>query len=141
MKTITSLLFLLIPFMGFSQDADLMYVPDQNTIVATYNSNYSPIGYYVGGYITTTRPQPYIYTTPMSILNRVGISLTNHKVSVMGCVFIETYIDEIKTKPDVWVKIYPLRIITNTEKGFDFTVGVNYMEGFRYGVGVVIPFR
>mgnify|MGYP000564973027 FL=1 len=141
MKTITSLLFLLIPFMGFSQDADLMYVPDQNTIVATYNSNYSPIGYYVGGYVTTTRPQPYIYTTPMSILNRVGISLTNHKVSVMGGVFIETYIDEIKTKPDVWVKIYPLRIITNTEKGFDFTVGVNYMEGFRYGVGVVIPFR
>ena len=141
MKTITSLLFLLIPFMGFSQDADLMYVPDQNTIVATYNSNYSPIGYYVGGYVTTTRPQPYIYTTPMSILNRVGISLTNHKISVMGGVFIETYIDEIKTKPDVWVKIYPLRIITNTEKGFDFTVGVNYMEGFRYGVGVVIPFR
>jgi hypothetical protein len=141
MKTITSLLFLLIPFMGFSQDADIMYVPDQNTIVATYNSNYSPIGYYVGGYITTTRPQPYIYTTPMSILNRVGISLTNHKVSVMGGVFIETYVDEIKTKPDVWVKIYPLRIITNTEKGFDFTVGVNYMEGFRYGVGVVIPFR
>ena len=45
MKTITSLLFLLIPFMGFSQDADIMYVPDQNTIVGTYNSNYSPIGY------------------------------------------------------------------------------------------------
>jgi hypothetical protein len=141
MKTITSLLFLLIPFMGFSQDADLMYVPDQNTVVGNYNSNYSPIGYYVGGYVTTTRPQPYIYTTPMSILNRVGISLTNHKVSVMAGVFIETYIDEIKTKPDVWVKIYPLRIITNTEKGFDFTIGVNYMEGFRYGVGVVIPFR
>jgi hypothetical protein len=59
----------------------------------------------------------------------------------MAGVFIETYIDEIKTKPDVWVKIYPLRIITNTEKGFDFTFGVNYMEGFRYGVGVVIPFR
>ncbi len=141
MKTITSLLFLLIPFMGFSQDADLMYVPDQNTVVGTYNSNYSPIGYYVGGYVTTTRPQPYVYTTPMSILNRVGISLTNHKVSVMAGVFIETYIDEIKTKPDVWVKIYPLRVITNTEKGFDFTIGVNYMEGFRYGVGVVIPFR
>jgi hypothetical protein len=77
----------------------------------------------------------------MSILNRVGINLTNHKVSLMGGVFMETYIDEIKFKPDVWVKIYPLRIITNTEKGFDFTFGVNYMEGFRYGVGVVIPFR
>jgi hypothetical protein len=77
----------------------------------------------------------------MSILNRVGINLTNHKVSLMGGVFMETYIDEIKFKPDVWVKAYPLRILTNTDRGFDFVVGVNYMEGFRYGVGVVIPFR
>lgn len=137
MKTITSLLFLLIPFMGFSQDADIMYVPDQNTIIGTYNSNYSPIGVYVGGYITTTRPQPYGYTTPRSILNRFGVSLSNHKISIMGGVFI----DEDKYKPDVWVKVYPIRILTNTEKGFDFTIGINYRGGFRYGVGVVIPFR
>ena len=141
MKTITSLLFLLIPFMGFSQDADIMYVPDQNTIVVTYNNNSTPIGYYVGGYIKTTLPQPYIYTTPVSILNRVGINLTNHKVSLMGGVFIESFIGETKFKPDVWLKVYPLRVLTNTEKGFDFTIGLNYMEGLRYGVGVVIPFR
>lgn len=141
MKTITSLLFLIIPFMGMSQDADLMYVPDQKTIVATYNNNFTPIGFYVGGYITTTLPEPYIYTTPVSILNRVGVSLTNHKISVMGGVFVETYVDEIKFKPDVWVKAYPLRILTDTDRGFDFVVGVNYMEGFRYGVGIVIPFR
>jgi hypothetical protein len=141
MKTITSLLFLLIPFIGFSQDADLMYIPDQNTIVGTYNNNYTPIGYYVGGYVTTSLPQPYFYTTPMSILNRVGVSLTDHKISVMGGIFIESYFDGLKIKPDVWVKIYPLRIITKTKKGFDFTIGLNYMEGFRYGVGVVIPFK
>lgn len=141
MKTITSLLFLIIPFIGMSQDADLMYVPDQKTIVATYNNNFTPIGFYVGGYITTTLPEPYIYTTPVSILNRVGVSLTNHKISVMGGVFVETYVDEVKFKPDVWVKVYPLRILTKTDRGFDFVVGINYMEGFRYGVGVVIPFR
>lgn len=141
MKTITSLLFLIIPFMGMSQDADLMYVPDQKTIVATYNNNFTPIGFYVGGYITTTLPEPYIYTTPVSILNRVGVSLTNHKISVMGGVFVETYVDEVKFKPDVWVKVYPLRILTKTDRGFDFVVGINYMEGFRYGVGIVIPFR
>lgn len=141
MKTITSLLFLIIPFIGMSQDADLMYVPDQKTIVATYNNNFTPIGFYVGGYITTTLPEPYIYTTPVSILNRVGVSLTNHKISVMGGVFVETYVDEVKFKPDVWVKVYPLRILTKTDRGFDFVVGINYMEGFRYGVGIVIPFR
>jgi len=141
MKTITSLLFLIIPFMGMSQDADLMYVPDQNTIVATYNYTHTPVGLYVGGYITTTLPEPYIYTTPMSMLNRVGVSLTTNKVSLMGGVFIETYVEEVKFKPDVWFKAYPLRILTDTDRGFDFVVGVNYMEGFRYGVGVVIPFR
>ena len=141
MKTIYSLLFLIIPFLGMSQDADFMYVPNQNTIVATYNNHHTPVGFYVGGYITTTLPQPYIYTTPMSMLNRVGGSLTNHKISVMGGVFMETYIDEVKFKPDVWVKAYPLRIFTKTDRGFDFVVGVNYMDGFRYGIGIVIPFR
>lgn len=127
--------------MGFSQDADLMYVPDQNTIVATYNYNHTPVGLYVGGYTTTTLPQPYVYTTPVSFLNRVGINLTNHKISVMGGVFVETYVDEVKFKPDVWFKVYPLRVLTDTEKGFDFVLGINYMEGFRYGVGILIPFR
>jgi hypothetical protein len=73
-------------------------------------------------------------------MNRVGISLTNNKVSVMGGAFIESYVDKIEMQPDVWVKIYPLRIITNTERGFDFTLGVNYMKGFRLGVGIAIPF-
>jgi hypothetical protein len=141
MKTITLLLFLLIPFIGVSQDADIMYVPDQKTMVVTYNNNSTPIGYYVGGYITTTLPQPYIYTTPVSFLNRLGINITNHKVSLMGGIFIENYVGETKFKPDVWVKVYPLRVLTNTEKGFDFTAGLNYMEGLRYGIGVVIPFR
>jgi hypothetical protein len=141
MKTILITLFLMIPFLGISQDADIMYVPNQNTIVATYNNHHTPIGFYIGGYTTTTLPHPYIYTTPVSILNRLGVSLTNHKISVMGGGFMETYINEVKFKPDIWVKVYPLRIITNTERGFDFVVGLNYMEGFRYGVGIVIPFR
>lgn len=141
MKTIISLLFLLISVMGFSQDADIMYVPDQRTVVVTLNNNSTPIGYYVGGYVTTTLPQPYIYTTPVSFLNRLGVNLTNHKFSLMGGIFMENYVGETKFKPDVWVKVYPLRVLTNTEKGFDFTFGLNYMEGLRYGIGVVIPFR
>ena len=43
----------------------------------------------------TTFPQPFIYTTPISIINRVGISLTNHKISVMGGAFIKNYVDSL----------------------------------------------
>ena len=141
MKTTITTILLFICLIGKSQTSDIMYVPDQKTLVVTYNSNYSPIGFYLGGYYMTTFPQPFIYTTPISIINRVGISLTNHKISVMGGAFIKNYVDSISLTPDVWIKIYPLRIITNTTKGFDFTLGVNYMDGIRYGVGVSIPIR
>ena len=140
MKTIITTFLFFICSMLYGQTADVMYVKDQNSLVATYNSNYSPIGYYVGGYFRTSFPQPYIYTTPASFMNRVGISVTNNKVSVMGGAFIESYVDKIELQPDVWIKVYPLRIITNTERGFDFTFGVNYMKGFRFGVGIAIPF-
>lgn len=140
MKTIITVILLFIFSTLRSQTADIMYVHNQNSLVATYNSNYSPVGYYVGGYFKTSFPRPYIYTTPISFLNRIGISLTNGKVSIMGGAFIENYVDKINLTPDVWVKIYPLRIITNTKRGPDFTVGINHMKGFRLGVGIAIPF-
>jgi hypothetical protein len=59
----------------------------------------------------------------------------------MGGVFLENYLDEVKFKPDVWVKIYPLRIILDVKAGPDFTLGVNYMNGINYGVGLSIPIR
>lgn len=140
MKTTITSLLLLFVFNLNAQTADVMYVPNQNSLVATYNNNFSPFGYYVGGYFRTSFPQPYIYTTPASFINRIGVSVTNHKFSIMGGAFIENFVDKIEAQPDIWVKVYPLRIITNTKRGADFTVGLNYMKGFRLGVGIAIPF-
>ena len=140
MKTILTLFLLFISFIVKSQTSDIMYVPDEKSLVVTYNNNYNGFGYYIGAYVTTTFPQPYIYTTPQSRINRVGISLTNHQFSIMGGVFGETYVDGVDFKPDVWVKAYPLRILTNTKRGPDFTVGINLMKGIRYGFGISIPF-
>jgi hypothetical protein len=141
MKTTLTLILIFICSLVNGQTSDVMYVPNDKSAVVTYNNNYNGLGFYVGGYITTSFPQPYIYTTPQSRMNRAGISLTNHKVSVMGGVFLENYLDEVKFKPDVWVKIYPLRIILDVKDGPDFTLGVNYMNGINYGVGISIPIR
>jgi len=141
MKTIITIFFMLFCSILNGQTTDVMYVHNQNSLVATYNSNYSPIGFYVGGYYGTSFSQPYVYTTPVSFLNRVGISLTNHQISIMGGAFVGNYFNKIELNPDVWVKIYPLRIITNTKRGPDFTLGVNYMNGINYGIGLSIPFR
>lgn len=140
MKTTLALFLLFISFVGKSQTSDIMYIPKEKSLVVTYNNNYNGFGYYIGAYVTTTFPQPYIYTTPQSRMNRIGLSLTNHKFSIMGGVFGETHVDGVDFKPDVWVKVYPLRILTNTKRGPDFTVGINFMEGIRYGFGISIPF-
>ena len=140
MKTILTLFLLFISFVSKSQTSDIMYVPDEKSLVVTYNNNYNGFGYYIGAYVTTTFPQPYIYTTPQSRMNRIGLSLSNHKFSIMGGVFGETYADGVDFKPDVWIKAYPLRILTNTKRGPDFTVGINFMQGIRYGFGISIPF-
>jgi hypothetical protein len=141
MKTTITSIFILLSFLGRSQNTDVMYVPDQKTLVASYNG-ISPIGFYAGGYFVTSFPQPYIYTTPLSIINRLGLNVIDQKstISVMGGAFIETFPDSLGLKPDIWLKIYPLRMITRA-KGFDFVFGVNYMDGFRYGVGISIGVR
>jgi len=141
MKTTLITILLLITLNSYSQTSDVMWVPDQKTLVATYNSDLSGIGFYMGGYLLTSFPAPYIYTTPVSRFNRVGLSFTNHQVGLMVGGFMEAFQDSISVKPDVWLKIHPIRILTKTKQGLDFTIGVNYMDGFRYGVGLSIPFR
>lgn len=142
MKTTITTLLLLVSSVIYGQTSDVMYVPNNRSIVATYNNNYNGLGFYIGGYITTSFPQPYIYTTPQSRFNRVGVSLSfNNKISVMGGTYLKNFLSEINFQPDVWVKIYPLRILLDVERGPDFTLGVNYMNGINYGIGLSIPFR
>lgn len=142
MKTIITSIFLFVTFLVKGQSSDIIYVPDQKTLVSSFNFNYNRVGFYLGGYMTSRFPTPYIYTTPASRLNRFGLLLGNGKINFMGGGYVETFsIDSVKLQPDLWVKVYPLRILTNTNEGFDFIFAVNYMKGFRYGVGISIPFR
>ena len=141
MKTIIISIFSL--FIGLSvksQTTDIMYVPNQKSLVITYNSNYSPVGFYVGGYFTSYFPQPYVYTTPLSIMNRIGVSFSNGQVGLMTGVYVKSYVDSLSFSPDVWIKIHPLRLLLKTKTGPDFTLGLNCTDEFRIGIGLSIPF-
>lgn len=141
MKTIILSFLLFLGFKGYGQVADVMWVPSQKSLVASQRPYHSPLGVYVGGYYTTNFPSPYIYTTPLSIFNRVGINYVGpkQKWGFMGGVYFENKKELKEYKPDFWLKIYPLRIITGANTGLDLTVGINYMEGFRYGIGLSLP--
>lgn len=143
MKTILTSFFLLFCFSTFGQTSDILYVPNQKSLVLTYNNNHNPLGFYIGGYFRTSFPQPYIYTTPISFINRAGVNIVvfNNSISIMGGGYFESYVDSLSIQPDIWIRFNPLRTLLKTPKGFDFSIGVNYMKGFRYGVGLSIPFR
>ena len=136
MKKITTILLLFLSLISKGQQKDLLYVPQQNSLVASHN--YKQIGLYFGGYFLTTIPQPYVYTTPLSIVNRVGLTYVNknNTYSVMLGAFIKNYQFEVDAVPDMWVKVYPIRMITKNKNSFDFSLGVNYSDGFRYGIGL-----
>ena len=140
MKTILTTILLLLSLTVKGQQSDILYIPSQKSAVVTYN--YKQIGLYVGGYFVTTFPQPYIYTTPLSIMNRAGLTYVNksNTFSIMGGAYLKTYFDRVDMSPDIWVKIYPIRMITGDKTSLDFAVGVNYMEGFRLGFGLSIPY-
>lgn len=143
MKTILTVILINFYLITSAQINDVMWVPEQKSLVASQRPYYSPLGWYIGGFYTTSFPAPYIYTTPYSFINRIGVNYVGDKqrISVMGGVFFGQEQNELKFKPDIWLKVYPLRTLLNTEKGFDFTIGLNYMDGFRLGFGLSIPTR
>ncbi len=140
MKTLLTTILLLLSLTVKAQQVDALYIPSQKSLVASYN--YKQIGCYIGGYYVTTFPHPYIYTTPLTIVNRAGLTYVNknNTFSIMGGAYIKSYFDEVKLTPDIWVKVYPIRMITKDKTSLDFALGVNYMDGFRFGVGVSIPY-
>jgi hypothetical protein len=139
MRTLITTILLFFSVIVKGQQTDILYVEDQKSLVISYN--YKQLGLYFGGYYTTSFPQPYTYTTPYTILNRVGLSYVNKKntIFVMGGAFIKNYQFEPELVPDLWFGIHPIRMLTRNKKGLDFSFAINYSEGFRYGVGLSIP--
>jgi hypothetical protein len=140
MKNLIFIILLFVSIVSKAQQTDLMYVPDQKSLVVSYNIK--QVGMYVGGYYMTSFPQPYIYTTPYSIMNRAGLTYINknNTFSIMAGAFVKNYVSGVEFTPDVWIKIYPIRMISKDKRIMDFSFGVNYSDGFRYGVGLSFPF-
>lgn len=142
MKTILISIFLFVMINCKGQSSDIIYIPEQKSLVVSYNIFQNLVGFYAGGYLTTSFPYPYIYTTPLSRLNRIGLNIGNGKFNFMWGGYVENIsVDTVRYQPDLWLKIYPIRILTDTKEGLDFILAVNYMKGFRYGVGITIPFH
>lgn len=139
-KTTFLTLFLLISLSLKSQTSDLLFIPNQNSFVATYKSDYF-IGAYSGGYYIL-RVTPYTYTTPFTFINRFGLSIGNNRISFMGGVFFDDVIQNpyLPLRPDLWVKINPIRILLDEDLVLDLSLGLNYSSSINYGLGLSINY-
>lgn len=139
MKTIVTLIFLIFSTTVKSQTTDVLYLPSQKSLVASYNNNYNGLGYYIGGRLFTTIPQPLIYTTPLATFNRVGLSFSTKEFSVMGGTYFEFFQDEeSEFYPDIWLKIYPVRSFLNKDSRVDISLALNYSYQINYAIGISI---
>jgi hypothetical protein len=140
MKSLMVTILLLLSVNVNAQQSDVMYVPNQNALVCSYN--FRQIGLYTGGSYMTTIPHALIYTTPRVVVNRLGLTYVNKKntYSIMGGGFLKNNITTTEIVPDLWLKIFPIRMMTKEKSFMDFAIGLNYSEGFRYGIGLSIPF-
>lgn len=142
MKTTLLVFFFFFYLKSYSQTTEIIYLPREKTAVATLRYGFRPIGVYAGGFITKRFPEPFIYRTPVSFINRVGLTVNGNgnKWGIMMGAKIDSYEDKIEVKPDMWINFYPLRTIFNTPNGFDFVLSLNYQNNLTYGVGISIPF-
>jgi|688.fasta_scaffold57041_4 hypothetical protein len=140
MKSLMVTILLFLSVNVNAQQSDVMYVPNQNALVCSYN--FRQIGLYTGGSYMTTIPHAFIYTTPRVVVNRLGLTYVNKKntYSIMGGGFLKNNITTTEIVPDLWLKIFPIRMMTKEKSFMDFAIGLNYSEGFRYGIGLSIPF-
>ena len=116
MKTIITTIFLFLCLGSKSQTSDVLYIPSQNSLLVSYNNNFSPLGFYVGGYYKTSFPYPYVYTTPVSFINRMGLNVNvyNNSIALMGGAYVQSFRDRLDFKPDIWIKVNPLRFLLKT---------------------------
>lgn len=143
MKTIIIAIFLLVTSCSlcYSQTSDLLYMVESKSILATYRGGRS-LGFYFGGILKSEINQPFIYTTPLAIIHRAGLNLTyKNRISFMFGVNIKNMENTFTYKPEVFIKINPLRIILKTDRLPDLSVLVSYGNKFDYGFGLSIPFQ
>jgi len=140
MKTTILILFTFFCLSSYSQTSDIIWVPSQKSVVATLRPYHSPFGWYMGGFHTLVLPQPYLYRTPLSLFNRVGVNFVpnNQKFSVMVGSFFSEIDDEYEFGNDFWINLYPLRILSNKKSRYDFCLSLNYSQEVRLGVGISI---
>jgi hypothetical protein len=140
MKWVGLLLLWILGINSRAQSSDIIYVPDDNTLIVTYKTEI--VGLYIGGKYITSYPAPYLYTTPSAFVNRFGAGISLFKdVSVLVGAQVPMYTTSwigIQYKPEVWVKSRVVGTIIQKKLRYDLNTLLQISKTPYYGIGVCI---
>jgi len=146
MKKYLICLFLLICYNTKSQYVDLIFQEqDQSFIVSSEDINETSLGLYFGAFYKIGLTNvPYIYRTPFSYLNRLGLTKGIFNQSLVfngGIKFIAYETPYIQSFFEYGVKLHPIKLITQNRNIIDFSFSFNKSNSEFYGIGLSIPIR
>jgi len=137
MKTIISSLFLLLSFTSKSQTSDVLYDFHSKSLIVSYRG-FNSFGFYLGGKLKSEIHEPFVYTTPMALINKGGLNITyKNRLSIMFG-FIR---EETTYKSEVFLKLNPIRILFKKNDLPDLSFAMGYSRKLNFCIGISIPFR
>jgi len=124
----------------------LTVFPDDHSFLCSYeNIDDNNFGFQIGGYYQLgSTSSTFIYRTPYSYFNRIGINygfLHSGLVLGLGVKLDLMSGPDANFYPDVTLKFQPLKLLTENKDIWDVSVSYNISDKQFVGFGISIPFR
>lgn len=146
MKKIILFLLILISVPSYGQYSGLTVIPDESSAICSFeNIDDDNFGFYIGGYYKIgATSNPYIYRTPYSYFNRIGINYGILKCGIVLGAGIK--VDLISGPdaifyPDFMVKLQPIKLLSRNKDIWDISVTCGISDKPYVGFGISIPYR
>ena len=146
MKTIITTIMLFLTINLWGQYSGITYFPTEGSfMVSMENSDGNGWGIHAGGgYNMFIVTNPVNSMNPNPYLDRFGINYGILKSGIVigtGIKFNTLPNTDKDLRPEVWVKLHPLKLITQNRNQWDVSVTYSISEKRYWGFGLAIPLQ
>jgi hypothetical protein len=146
MKTIITTIMLFLTINLWGQYSGITYFPNEGSfMVSMENSDGKGWGIHAGGgYNMFIVTNPVNSMNPNPYLDRFGINYGILKSGIVigtGIKFNTLPNTDKDLRPEVWIKLHPLKLITQNRNQWDVSVTYSISEKRYWGFGLAIPLQ
>jgi hypothetical protein len=144
MKKLITIIIMFLSIPVYSQYMSVTAFPSDNSLLlGSENVDGKGWGFHFGVFYQIGATQyPYVYRSPYDYLNRIGINYGFLKSGIVVGAGIKADVVnffEPQYYPDFFVKLQPIKLITQKRNIWDVSLTLNYSDKPYVGFGVSIP--